>query len=213
MRIALHLDDRVAQARLQALAAWMPQRLRTAASAALQEEARLLTPLLRAHLAQRLEVKRRSFLGAIKAKVIDRDPSRLPALWAGSRLPWLGVHERGAAIAGQMLIPLGRRIGRKRLKALVDGLLRQGNAYFVRSHSGRVVLMAENLAESDALLRGIKRDWRKRTGRKRLKRGQDVPIAVLVRRVSVRRRLDVHGVVAQRVPAIGARLLRTFKIA
>lgn len=91
MRITLHLDDRLAQAKLAALAAWMPQRLRAAAAAALQEEARLLTPLLRAHLAHALHVQRRSFALAIRAKVIDRDPTRLPALWAGSRLPWLGV--------------------------------------------------------------------------------------------------------------------------
>jgi len=212
MHLRLRIDDHDAQARLQRLARTLPEQTRQAARAALKEEAQFLTPLLRAHVAATLRVSRRSFLSSIKAKVYDAKTDRMPALWAGSKVPWLGVHEHGAAIGGKMLIPINGRIGRKTFKRIVDGLMRQGNAFFVRNSRGQVVLMAENIAESDPLLRGVKRRYRKAEGIKRLKRGVDVPIAVLVNRVTVKRRLRVEQIVMGRVPAIGARLIKTMRI-
>ena len=211
MHLRLRLDDHDAQARLQRLARTLPEQTRRAARAALREEAQFLTPLLRAHVAASLQVSKRSFLSAIKAKVYDAKTDRMPALWVGSKVPWLGVHERGATISKRMLIPLNGRIGPKTFKRLVDGLMRQGNAFFVRS-KGKTVLMAENLKESDPLLRGVKRRYRKAEGIKRLKRGVDVPIAVLVNRVVVRRRLRMEQITMGRVPAIGARLVKRLKV-
>jgi len=212
MHLRLRLDDHDAQARLQRLARTLPEQTRQAARAALREEAQFLTPLLRAHVAASLQVSKRSVLSAIKAKVYDAKTDRMPALWVGSKVPWLGVHEHGATIGGKMLIPINGRIGRKTFKRIVDGLMRQGNAFFVRNRRGQVVLMAENIAESDPLLRGVKRRYRKAEGIKRLKRGVDVPIAVMVNRVTVRRRLRVEQIVMGRVPAIGARLIKTMRI-
>jgi hypothetical protein len=64
--------------------------------------------------------------------------------------------------------------------------------------------MAENIREHDRVLSGFKRGHRKATGGKRLKRGADVPIAVLVPRVVLRKRLDVRQLVAGRVPRLVA---------
>jgi hypothetical protein len=57
------------------------------------------------------------------------------------------------------------------------------------------VLMAENQREYDRPLSGFKRRFRQATAGGRLKRGADVPIAVLVSKVRMKKRLDVRGVV------------------
>lgn len=64
--------------------------------------------------------------------------------------------------------------------------------------------MAENIKEHDRPLSGFKRRYRKVEGIKRLKRGADIPIAVLVPRVVLKKRLNVERLVAGRVPRLSA---------
>jgi hypothetical protein len=52
------------------------------------------------------------------------------------------------------------------------------------------------------VLSGFKRRHRKAEGIKRLKRGADVPIAVLVPRVQIKKRLNVERIVAGRIPRL-----------
>lgn len=107
-----------------------------------------------------------------------------------------------------MLIPLHGRVGRKRFKAQIAELMRGGNAYFVKNAKGNIVLMAENIKEHDRPLSGFKRRYRKSMGGaegiKKLKRGADVPIAVLVPRVQLKKRLQVERIVAGRIPRLSA---------
>jgi hypothetical protein len=103
-----------------------------------------------------------------------------------------------------MLIPLteeGRRIGRRAFKRVIDALIRSGNAYFIRKGS-RAILMAENLRENASSLARFKRAERKRTGTKSVKRGQEIPIAVLVPKVAMKRRFDLEGAVRGQLPAL-----------
>jgi len=67
---------------------------------------------------------------------------------------------------------------------------------------GKTILMAENIREHDRPLSGFKRRYRQAEGIKRLKRGADIPIAVLVSKITIRKRLDVERVVRQRIPAL-----------
>ena len=101
-----------------------------------------------------------------------------------------------------MLIPLHGRVGRKRFKAQIAELMRGGNAYFIKNAKGNIVLMAENIKEHDRPLAGFKRRYRKAEGVKRIKRGADIPIAVLVPRVQLKKRLDIERLVAGRVPRL-----------
>jgi hypothetical protein len=64
--------------------------------------------------------------------------------------------------------------------------------------------MAENIKEHDRPLGGFKRRYRKAEGIKKLKRGADIPIAVLVPRVQLKKRLNVERLVAGRVPRLAA---------
>ena len=149
-------------------------------------------------------VKKAAFVNSLRAKVYDRNPDKLPALLIGSKIPWLGIHMRGGTISGRMLIPLtgeGRRIGRRAFKRVIDTLIRSGNAYFIRKN-GQAILMAENLRENASALTRFKRAERSRTGAKSIKRGTEIPIAVLVPAVSMKRRFDLEGTVRGQLPVL-----------
>ena len=208
MRISVQIDSAAAQAQLRRWGGEFRDKVKKAVSRAIASEAVELKQDVRSHVASQMAVVKKSFLKGFTAKVLDKDPSRLPALYVGSRIPWSGMHETGGQIAGRMLIPLNGRVGRKRFKAQVGELMRGGNAFFLKNAKGNIVLMAQNITtgikEHDRPLAGFKRRYRKAEGVKRLKRGADIPIAVLVPRVVLKKRLDVERLVAGRIPRLAA---------
>ena len=158
------------------------------------------------------KVNKRGFVRSMRAKVLSRDPQRFPALYVGSKIPWLGMHVTGGTISGpkRMLIPLlpeHKRMGRKAFGRVIDGLMAAGNAFFIRKGS-TVILMAENIKDNRRELVRFKQAERGRTGAKSIKRGQEIPIAVLVPSVTLSRRLDLEGAVARRLPALAAAIER-----
>ena len=212
MRISVQIDSAAAQAQLRRWGGEFRDKVKKAVSRAIASEAVEIKQDVRSHVASQMAVVKKSFLKGFTAKVLDKDqnPSfqRLPALYVGSRIPWSGMHETGGQIAGRMLIPLNGRVGRKRFKAQVGELMRGGNAFFLKNAKGNIVLMAQNITtgikEHDRPLAGFKRRYRKAEGVKRLKRGADIPIAVLVPRVVLKKRLDVERLVAGRIPRLAA---------
>lgn len=211
MRIAIHIDSAAANAQLRRWGGEFRTQVRKAVERALRTEASEIKDAVRGHVAAQMAVVRKSFLKGFTAKVLTKDPKRLPALYVGSRIPWSGMHERGGQIGGRMLIPLHGRVGRKRFKAQVAELMRGGNAYFIKNAKGNIVLMAENIQEHDRVLSGFKRRYRKAEGVKRLKRGADVPIAVLVPQVVLKKRLDVERLVGGRIPRLAAGIERQIR--
>lgn len=187
------------------LSSWSAERQRAihaAVAKGMQSGGREVRDAARNQMRSAFTVKRSNFISSMGVKIFDKKQNELPALWVGSKIPWLGIHERGGTVSGNLLIPLlPNRIGPKRFKAAIDGLMRSGNAYFIEKN-GRVLLMAENLSENRSQLTRFKRAERERTGSKQIKRGQEVPIAVLVRRVDLKRRLDLDGSVQRALPAL-----------
>ena len=204
MRISVRINSAAAQAQLRRWGGEFRAKVQNAVERAITSEAPELKEDVRSHVAGQMAVVKKSFLKGFTARVLAKDPKRLPALYVGSRIPWSGMHEKGGTIAGRMLIPLHGRVGRKRFKAQVAELMRGGNAYFIKNAKGHIVLMAENLKEHDRPLAGFKRRYRKAEGVKRLKRGADIPIAVLVPKVVLKKRLDVERLVAGRIPRLSA---------
>lgn len=191
------------------LAAWSTERRRaihTAVAKGMQSGGREVRDAARSEMRSAFTVKRNSFISSMGVKVFDKKPAHLPnslpALLVGSKIPWLGLHEKGGTVSGNLLIPLlPGRIGPKRFKAVIDGLMRSGNAFFIEKN-GRVLLMAENIKENAGQLGRFKRAERARTGAKQIKRGQEIPIAVLVKRVDLKRRLNLAGGVQRALPAL-----------
>ena len=204
MKISIRIDSAAAQAQLRRWGGEFRDKVKKAVAKAMAKEATLIKTDVRAQVASQLTVVKKNFLKGFSAYVIDKDKSRLPALYVGSRIPWVGMHEKGGVISAKMLIPLHGRVGRKRFKAQVAELMRGGNAYFIKNAKGNVVLRAENIKEHDRPLAGFKRRYRKAEGIKRLKRGADIPIAVLVPRVMLKKRLDIERLVVRRIPRLAA---------
>jgi hypothetical protein len=195
------------------LAAWTRSKreaIHKAVGLGMRDSSRSLTEALRSRMQSDLAIRKPAFLRSMRAKVLDRDPARLPALLAGSRVSWLGVHVRGETLTGKMLIPLtepGRRMGRKAFARVIDTLMRSGNAWFIRK-DGKVILMAESIKENASALTRFKRAERQRTGAKSIKRGQEIPIAVLVPRVTLKRRFDFDGTVRRAMPQLAQSINR-----
>jgi len=204
MRISIRIDSAAGNAQLRRWGGEFRNKVQKAVERAMRTEATEIKDDVRGHVAGQMSVVRKSFIKGFTAKVLAKDPKRLPALYVGSRIPWSAMHETGGQIAGRMLIPLHGRVGRKRFKAQVAELMRGGNAYFIKNAKGNIVLMAENIKEHDRPLSGFKRRYRKAEGVKRLKRGADIPIAVLVPKVVLKKRLNVERLVAGRIPRLSA---------
>lgn len=137
------------------LAAWSTERRRaihTAVAKGMQSGGREVRDAARSEMRSAFTVKRNSFISSMGVKVFDKKSEQLPALLVGSKIPWLGLHEKGGTVSGNLLIPLlPGRIGPKRFRAVIDGLMRSGNAFFIEKN-GRVLLMAENIKENAGLL-------------------------------------------------------------
>jgi hypothetical protein len=204
MKVSIRIDSAAGLAQLRRWGGEIRAKVQQAVARAMAAEAAELRQDVRNEVAGQMAVVKKSFIKGFTAKVLDRDPNRYPALYVGSRIPWSRIHETGGVIAGRLLIPLHGRVGRKRFKAQIAELMRGGNAYFIKNAKGNIVLMAENLQEYDRTLSGFKRRYRKAEGVKRLKRGADIPIAVLVPKVVLRKRLDIERMVATRVPRLSA---------
>ncbi len=212
MRISIRIDSAAAQAQLRRWGGEYREKVKKAVARAMASEASVLKQDVRHHVAGQMAVVKKSFLKGFTARVLDKDAKRMPALYVGSRIAWSGIHERGGQIGGRMLIPLHGRVGRKRFKAQIAELMRGGNAYFIKNAKGNTVLMAENLKEYDRPLAGFKRRYRRSEGVKRLKRGADIPIAVLVPRVVLKKRLDIERMVAGRIPGLSAAIEKQIRV-
>lgn len=182
------------------LDAWTRQKqaaIRKAVAAGMQTGGKVVANTVRSRMNADFTVRKPAFVKSLRAKVYDRNPDKLPALLIGSRIPWLGIHVRGGTVSGRMLIPLlpeHQRMGRKAFRRVIDGLMRTGNAFFIQKN-GKVILMAEAIKENASELRRFKRAERQRTGSKSIKRGTEIPVAVLVPNVTLKRRFDLEGAV------------------
>ncbi len=180
--------------------------IHTAVARAMRDTGKAMGERVRSDMRAGFKVVKPKFLRSMHAKVFDRKAEEFPALYIGSKVPWLGIHEQGGTIRGRMLIPLlpqHRRIGRKAFARVIDALMRSGNAFFIEKN-GRQILMAENIAENARPLARFRRAERERTGARRVRRGQEIPIAVLVRRVSLRKRYDLARAVRGDLPRLTA---------
>lgn len=180
--------------------------IHTAVARAMRDTGKVMAERARGEMRAGFKVVKPKFLRSMHAKVFDRKAEEFPALYIGSKVPWLGIHEQGGTIRGRMLVPLlpqHRRIGRKAFARVIDALMRSGNAFFIEKN-GLQILMAENIAENAQPLARFRRAERERTGARRVRRGQEIPIAVLVRRVSLRKRFDLARSVRGDLPRLTA---------
>lgn len=195
------------------LDSWIPEKrraIRKAVEAGMKSAGKEIAQTVQARMQAAFKVRKAGFVRSMRHKLYTGSPEKFPALLIGSKIPWLGIHMRGGTIGGRMLIPLlpeHQRLGRKAFRRVIDGLMRTGNAFFIQKN-GKVILMAEAIKENASELRRFKRAERGRSGAKSIKRGQEIPIAVLVPTVTLRGRLDLPGIVRSQLPKLSAAILQ-----
>lgn len=206
MKIDLVSEGLLDRRRFTAWQADAHKAIHSAVARAMRDTGKEMAERARGEMRSGFNVVKPKFLRSMHAKVFDRKAEEFPALYIGSKVPWLGLHEQGGTIRGRMLIPLlpqHRRLGKKAFARVVDALMRSGNAFFIEKN-GQQILMAENIAENAQPLARFRRAERERTGAKRIRRGQEIPIAVLVRRVTLRKRFDLARSVRVDLPRLMA---------
>ncbi len=195
------------------LDSWVPEKrraIRKAVEAGMKSAGKEIADTVRSRMQSAFNVRKSAFVKSMRHKLYAGSPEKFPALLIGSRISWLGIHVRGGSIGGRLLIPLlpeHQRIGRKAFRRVVDGLMRAGNAFFIEKN-GKVILMAENIKDNASELRRVKRAERGRTGAKTIRRGQEIPIAVLVPSVTLRGRFDLPGLVRGQLPKLAFAILQ-----
>ena len=212
MKVSLTQEGLLDPRKLEAWTRRKQQSIHQAMNRAMRAQRRPMQEAAQGAMQSAFKVRKKAFVRSMRAKVYDRDKTRMPALYVGSKIPWLGIHVTGGTIQGpkKLLIPLlpeHQRIGRKAFRLVVERLMAAGNAYFIEK-GDRVILMAEVIPENAGVLRRFKRAERARTGAKSIKRGQEIPIAVLVPSVQIKRRLDLEGAVRRRLPDLAQTIQR-----
>lgn len=206
MQVSLATSGLLDPAKLRAWTNAGHQRIRAAVGRAMRSEGRVIAAAAQKQAAQAFGGKQRA-AKSIRVKLYDKKPQELPALKIGSKVPWLGIHEKGGTISGKMLLPFGDSRPRGFKKAIAE-LMRSGNAYF-RQVGAHAILFAENIPENERVLRGFKRNARaagivetKGKSGKSIARGTDIPVAVLVKRLTVKKRLKLTQTVLRGLPGL-----------
>lgn len=196
------------------LSAWTKQQakhVRAAVGAGMRTAGPVLRDAARQDLQAAFRIQRASFGKAIGWRVYDKKSDQLPALLVGSKVNWLGIFETGGTIQGKMLIPLtDQRIGRKKFMQIVTALMRSGNAFF-KEVGGKVLLFAEQQPENSKDLSKFRTTFRNATGKgkgSRIKAGTEIPIAILVNSVTLRKRLHLQETVRKKLPLLAAAIER-----
>lgn len=192
------------------LSAWtkdQAKHVRAAVGEGMRKAGPVLRDAARKDLQNAFRIQRPVFAKSIGFQIYDKKKDQLPALWVGSKVNWLGIFETGGTIKGKMLIPLSdQRIGRKKFNQIVTALLRSGNAFF-KQVGGKVLLFAESIDENSRDLSKFKSSFRNATGKgkgSRIKRGTEIPIAILVDSVTVRKRLRLAETVSKKLPLLAS---------
>jgi hypothetical protein len=178
--------------------------LHRATAIGMEQGAKEIKAKVRENINSSLKVKKKSFSNLLTSKVHKQQITKLPLVHFYSREHWLYTHEDGARITGKkgLLIPLlDKRISMKKMRELIDNLNRQGNIFF-KEHNGKVLVFAENIKENTRDLTAFKRQMRKTTGKKSIKKGEDVLIAVFVKSVKVRKRINAKNIINKNIDTI-----------
>lgn len=212
MQVSLTASGLLDPAKLRAWTKRGQYNIRAAVGRAMRSEGKPMLDAAQKQAQQAFGGKKRA-AKSIRLKHYDKKPNQLPAMKIGSKVPWLGMHEKGGTISGNMLLPFGDERPRG-FKKLVAALMRSGNAYF-RQVGNHAILFAENIPENASILRKFKQTARnlgivetKGKSGKSVARGTDIPVAVLVKRITLKKKLKLESTVKRGLPGLARAIER-----
>jgi len=176
----------------------------------------LVEAKLQDEIRSRFNVRKKSFPKTFRGYVAYKNPARPPVAvfkFSEMKVPWIGIHGTGGAVVPRngkgLLIPFNvrgqRRLSNQQFRAVVAGLMRTGNYDWRKGDDGKVYLFAENIRENADELRRFGKMKTGADGKRR--RVAELPVAVLVPKVMMPKRLDVDDLARRVVLPIYRQLL------
>jgi hypothetical protein len=204
VQISLVKEGLLARGQLSTWSARTYARIRDAVRGGMQSGGARIAAEARADVQSKLKGKRIS--QSIRHKVWDRNKTRMPGLQISSKIPWLGVHERGRTITGRMLIPFGdgARMKRAAWRKFIDAAVQDGRVFFRKVKSSNIMFVRP-AGKSAGLTRfrtGYRKHLRASGQPARIKRDRPIPIAVSVTRVTIKKRLRLEQIVRRGLPLV-----------
>ena len=146
-----------------------------------------------------LNVKKEFFAKAIRYRVHNKKPGRMPLFELHSSIWWMSAHEGKSIIsrrAKYMMIPIqnlkgSRRVKRKDFIKKLEELRKSKDTFFRKNKKGKLIMFAVLNKNNRGKLRQFTSILRNQTGRKKLSYGTAVPIAVLQPMVILKRRINI----------------------
>lgn len=159
---------------------------------------------LQAEVRSVFKVRKQSFPRGFKGWIAYKNTERLPIAVYKFVVPWSGAHAEDTTIRGRnakgLMIPLNRstRINPQRWREMIQRQVALGNLEF-RKVGSKVIVFMEAIPEAASALGGFKKT-RMKNG-KRVKR-IDIPVAIWVPQVRLRKRLDTNRMAERAVQSI-----------
>lgn len=182
----LSVSNTIDQQKLSQLGAESSRRVRAAIKDGMTQSKPLLKAAGDAHIAAKLQVKKKSALNAWKVKTLPENGSKPMALNGHIKGDYMKLHATGGVIApgGFMFIPLpgGKKIRAKRVSQMIAN-----GELVVRLMAGKFMVFRGGLT---------------RSGRAR----KEKPVGILVRKVRVKKRLSIEPVVRGVQPQVARQL-------
>jgi hypothetical protein len=213
MEIQIELSGLFEKTKREAWQKEFKDKINLAVKKGMETSGKEITTEVREDLNRNMNIKKKSFLKSITSKVYSNKKDTLPAMQIYAKVGWLKAHEHGETIKGNLLIPIleqgQKRIGQKKFKQIINNLMDSGNAFIIRKN-GYSVVMAENIKENSKDLSTFKKAERLRTGQKSVKKGKEIPIAVIVKSVKLKKRMNLTNITQKNIPNIAKNIENSF---
>jgi hypothetical protein len=156
-----------------------------------------------------LKITRQPLIKSFSYKVYYKRSGRIPSLHFYSRVPWMGIHDKGGIIR-KGAIPLSKKhIGYKTLKDIFLQLSRAKNLFFEKQGS-YTIAWSKNTEAQKRLLAPFRSVTRAKQG-KVVRKDERVNVAIITSS-RIRKRLNMTEIVKSSLPVLSKEIEKQFKI-
>lgn len=162
----------------------------------MDETLKELKPYAKSLNSSKFPGSKKTFENTWKVKRYNNKKDKFETALIYNKVPWFSIHETGGTINGKMVVPLyahrssaSGRIGMKKWKALLKQL-KQNNQSFFKKVKGNILLFAISNKSISGKIRSFSKSYKANKGIKRIKGGTAVPIGIVLKKITIKKRFD-----------------------
>lgn len=160
----------------------------------------------------KLKVKKPAFIKSISYKVYFQRAGKTPSLHFYSRVPWMGMHDKGGMLTKNVFIPLSKkRLGYKEMKTLIRNLRSAGNLFFEK-RGGTTIAWAKNTQQFKSVLTPFRAVMKAQNGGKTIKKDERVNVAIVSKNTRLKKKIRMTELALESLPKIKREIERLFTI-